>query len=97
MTARVLKKTVGDAGGGEDQSHGSDRVYDILVQLIAEHNALIATVNTLRTEYDDVVSQFNTLKGEYDAETSADHTDSAATDLVATASDEVTAEITVES
>jgi hypothetical protein len=48
-------------------------------------------------EDDDVVSQFNTLKGEYDAETVASHTDSAATDLVATTSNAVTANITIES
>lgn len=65
MTARILKKTIGDAGGGEDQSHGSDRVYDILVQLITEHN--------------DLVAQFNQLRTDYNAETLADHTDTSAT------------------
>ncbi len=95
--AAVIKKTIGDGGGGADQSHGTDRIYEVLINLANAQNALIATVNILRTEINDVVAQFNTLKTEYDAETVASHTDSAATDLVATASSAVAALVTIES
>ena len=69
MTARVLKKTVGDAGGGSDQSHGSDTLRQVVEQLIAEHN--------------DLIAQFNQLLTDYNAETAADHTDSTATAVTA--------------
>ena len=64
----TLKRLVGNAGAGVDESHGTDRLYDVL-------SAIVTTQN-------DLVAQFNTLKGEYDAETNAAHVDSAATDVV---------------
>ncbi len=64
-----LKKLLGEAGAGMDESNGQDRLYDVLKALVTQAN--------------DQAAQFNTLKAEYDAETLADHTDSAATDVVA--------------
>ncbi len=69
--AAILKKLVGDAGAGSDESHGSDRLYDVLVELIGEHN--------------DLIAQFNQLRADYLAETNADHSVTGTTATVVTA------------
>jgi hypothetical protein len=66
----TLKKLLGDAGAGIDDSHGSDRLYDVLSALITEHN--------------DLVAQFNQLLTDYNAETVAAHTTSTATTVTPT-------------
>lgn len=64
----TLKRLVGNAGAGADDSHGTDTLYAVLAAIVTTQN--------------DLIAQFNTLKGEYDAETNASHVDSAATDVV---------------
>ena len=41
--AVTLKRLVGNAGAGEDQSHGTDTLYDVLKALTDTQNALIAS------------------------------------------------------
>jgi hypothetical protein len=67
--AVILKKKLGNAGAGIDDS------YD-------DTNTLYDVVEALVDFCADVTAKFNTLKAEYDAETLADHTNSAAADLV---------------
>jgi hypothetical protein len=65
----TLKQLLGDAGAGIDESHGSDRLYDVLVAIVTAQN--------------DLVAQFNQLLTDYNAETLADHTTSTATAVTA--------------
>ena len=65
----TLKKLVGDAGAGIDESHGSDRLYDVLVALVTAQN--------------DLIAQFNQLRTDYNAETVAAHTATSATAVTA--------------
>lgn len=51
--AVVLKRLVGNAGAGQDESHGTDRLYDVLKGLVDFQT--------------DVVAQFNQLKADFDA------------------------------
>jgi len=48
MTLKILKKLIGDAGAGMDESHGSDRLYGVLKALVENHseslNAYQATI-----------------------------------------------------
>lgn len=44
MAALTLKKLLGDAGAGMDQSHGSNRLYDVLKQLVSDMQAARQTV-----------------------------------------------------
>jgi hypothetical protein len=95
--AKILLQKTGVAGAGIDESYKKEnRLYEVLEALVDFCADTTAAVNALRAEYNDVVTQFNTLKGEYDAETVASHTDSAATDLVATASSALTVPVTKE-
>lgn len=66
----TIKKLIGDAGAGLDESHGSDTLYKVIVALATTLNAVIASHNQLLTDYN--------------AETLADHTDSTATAVTAT-------------
>lgn len=96
MTA-ILKKKLGIAGAGIDESYvDQNNLYKVLEALVDYCADTTAQFNTLKSEYDDVVAQFNTLKGEYDAETNASHTDSAATDLVASAATDLAVPVTKE-
>lgn len=65
----TLKKLVGDAGAGIDKSHGSDRLYDVLLAIVTAQN--------------DLIAQFNQLRTDYDAETVAAHTATSATAVTA--------------
>lgn len=49
--AVTLKKLVGEAGAGIDESHGSDTLYDVLKALVTAQNALIVSLNQLITDY----------------------------------------------
>jgi hypothetical protein len=49
--AATLKRLVGEAGAGQDESHGSDRVYDVLKELAVTQNALVAALNQFITDY----------------------------------------------
>lgn len=69
MTTKI-KGLIGDAGAGLDESHGSDRIYDVLVALANTLNSLITSHNQLLTDYN--------------AETSASHTTSSASSVTAT-------------
>jgi hypothetical protein len=60
-----LKKLLGDAGAGMDESHGSARLYELLEALV--------------TQVNDLTDQFNQLRTDYNGETAADHTDTTAT------------------
>ena len=64
-----LKKLMGDAGAGIDESHGSDRLYDVLLAMVTAQN--------------DLIAQFNQLLTDYNAETVAAHTTSTATAVTA--------------
>ncbi len=50
--AVVLKRLMGEAGAGLDESSGKDTLLDVLTQLVTEHNALVASHNQLITDYD---------------------------------------------
>jgi hypothetical protein len=63
--ASILKKLLGDAGAGMDKSHGTDRLYKVLYDIV--------------TQLNDQADQFNQLRTDYDAETSASHTATTAT------------------
>jgi hypothetical protein len=52
MAAVTLKRLVGTAGAGEDQSHGSDRVYDVLKALVEGQNELNASLTQLIADHD---------------------------------------------
>ncbi len=69
MAAVTLKKLLGEAGAGLDESMGIDTLRDVLAQLITEHNALIVSHNQLITDYD--------------AETNAAHTSTTAASVTA--------------
>ncbi len=60
----TIKKTIGDAGAGIDQSHGEDTLYD--------------AVNALAVQVTALTVAFNQLLTDYNAETAADHTTSSA-------------------
>jgi len=64
-----LKRLLGNAGAGMDESHGADVLYDVL-------KAVVTTQN-------DLVAQLNQLRADYNAETNADHTDTTATAVTA--------------
>lgn len=54
--AVTLKRLVGEAGAGIDESHGSDRLYDVLKEL-AEVSALqSAALNQFITDYNATVA-----------------------------------------
>jgi len=53
--AVTLKRLVGNAGAGLDESHGTDNLYDVLKGLV-DFQA-------------DVVTQFNQLKADHDSST----------------------------
>lgn len=67
--AATLKKLLGEAGAGIDDSIGIDRLYDVVKELATVQN--------------DLVAQFNQLRADYNAETAADHTDTTATAVTA--------------
>jgi hypothetical protein len=67
--AKTLKKLLGEAGAGLDDSIGIDTLYDIVKALAETQNSLVA--------------QFNQLRTDYNAETAADHTDTTATAVTA--------------
>lgn len=50
MTA-TLKQFMGEAGAGLDKSHGTDRLYDVLLGLVNSHTQLVAQFNQLRADY----------------------------------------------
>lgn len=52
--AVTLKRLVGNAGAGMDESHGSDRLYDVLKALTDTQNDLVAQFNQFRTDYNAV-------------------------------------------
>jgi hypothetical protein len=85
----TLKKLIGEAGAGFDQSHGSDRVYDVLAALVYTLNAFNESVSLeigkMKTAIDALITSHNALLANYNAETSADHTTSTA-ESVATVS-----------
>ncbi len=60
----TIKKTIGDAGAGIDQSHGSDTLYD--------------AIKAIATDLQNVIVQQNQLLADYNAETFVDHTTSSA-------------------
>lgn len=60
----TIKKTIGDAGAGIDQSHGEDTLYDAVKAIATDLQAVIVALNQLLTDYN--------------AETAADHTTSSA-------------------
>lgn len=60
-----LKQLLGDGLAGLDKSHGTDRLYTLLEEMI--------------TQLNDQADQFNQLRTDYNAETAADHTDTTAT------------------
>jgi len=68
MTVK-LKKLLGDGGAGIDESHGTDRLYQVLEAMV--------------TQLNNQATQFNQLLADYNAETNADHTDSTATSVTA--------------
>jgi hypothetical protein len=47
-----LKRLVGNAGAGLDESMGFDTLYDVLKAMVEAQNDLIAQFNQLRTDYD---------------------------------------------
>jgi hypothetical protein len=51
--AATLKKLLGEAGAGIDDSVGIDRLYDVIKELATVQN--------------DIVAQFNQLKADFDA------------------------------
>ena len=63
-----LKKLMGEAGAGIDESHGTDRLYDVLEALVDAQNAM--------------VTSHNQLLADYNAETAADHVTSTAVVVV---------------
>jgi len=63
MTTKI-KKSIGEAGAGIDQSHGEDTLYDAIKALATDLQAVIVSLNQLRTDYN--------------AEDQADHTDTSA-------------------
>lgn len=105
MTTATLKKLLGDAGAGIDESHGSDRLYKVLsvaitqikaatakqTALLSAYNDVVAQFNQLKTDHDALISEFNQLLSDYNAETAADHTDSTASSLSASTASDVTA------
>jgi len=50
--AATLKKLLGEAGAGIDDSVGIDRLYDVLVELATVQNDLVAQFNQLKADYD---------------------------------------------
>jgi len=74
MTVK-LKKLLGDGGAGIDESHGSDRLYQVLEAVVNTQNAL--------------VTNFNALRADYAAETNADHTVTGTSAVAVTAGVEV--------
>jgi len=49
--AITLKRLVGQAGAGIDESHGTDRLYDVLKALADTQNDLVEQFNQFRTDY----------------------------------------------
>ncbi|NNL18785.1 MAG: hypothetical protein HKP37_08615 [Boseongicola sp.] len=47
----TLKKLVGDAGAGIDDSQGFDNLYDVLKALAETQNALVAQFNQLLADH----------------------------------------------
>lgn len=63
MTVK-LKQLLKEGLAGIDQSHGTDTLYDLLLQIITDQKAIITSHNQLLTDYNN--------------ETLADHTTSSA-------------------
>jgi len=51
-----LKRLVGNAGAGIDESHGTDRLYDVLVAMVATQNDLVAQFNQLKADHDSATA-----------------------------------------
>ena len=85
--AATLKRLVGNAGAGIDESHGTDRLYDVLSNLATAQNAMIAAFNTHTHGADgSEAGAYNTSQPQSDAE-----------DIAQTTAVSVTALITIES
>ncbi|PNX50440.1 MAG: hypothetical protein BV456_06735 [Thermoplasmata archaeon M8B2D] len=63
----TIKKHIGDAGAGMDQSHGSATLYD--------------AVKAIATQVAALTTAFNQLLTDYNAETDADHDTSGASSV----------------
>ena len=46
-----LKRLVGEAGAGLDESHGTDNLYDVLKALADAQNDLVTQFNQFRADY----------------------------------------------
>ena len=68
--AATLKASLGEGGSFIGDSSGQDNLYDVLKELAATQNLLVAAFNQLLTDYN--------------AETAAAHTASSATAIPAT-------------
>ena len=51
-----LKRLIGEAGAGADESHGSDRLYDVLKALTETQNALVAAHTQLAADHDSATA-----------------------------------------
>lgn len=51
-----LKRLVGNAGAGIDESHGTDRLYDVLAAMVATQNDLVAQFNQLKADHDSATA-----------------------------------------
>lgn len=50
--AATLKKLLGEAGAGIDDSVGIDRLYDVIKELATVQNDLVAQFNQLKADFD---------------------------------------------
>lgn len=51
-----LKRLVGNAGAGIDESHGTDRLYDVLKAMVTTQNDLVAQFNQLKADHDSATA-----------------------------------------
>jgi hypothetical protein len=50
--AATLKKLLGEAGAGIDDSMGIDNLYDVLKEIATVQNDLVAQFNQLKADFD---------------------------------------------
>ena len=52
MANVTLKRSIGDAGAGIDESHGEDRLYDVLAALAGNSSVTVTQFNALLAKLD---------------------------------------------
>ncbi len=93
--AATLKKIIGDSGAGSDKSHGTDRVYEVLVALSTDTAALVTKTNALIVDVGALATSLNQLIVDYNANTNIID-DTTAASVTVTATGTVATVVTVE-